>query len=191
MSNWEVVTEHMSAAKPIELGPEASNLFHNSSTTFLSYLTFYKFAAKMIGRNKKVLDLHCKEGLGSYLLFKECGLVKGFDSQASAIESASDNFNYENLLFTAEQPGNKERYDALVWFQPKDSWNHYLTYLKPDGLVVFGTRKSEKLSFQNEMRKAFNITFFFSENEEVVHTGSLDLAENIIGIGCYIKGSTQ
>src|SRR5690348_5281888 len=102
-SNWDNVASFMKGKlKSISLGKQASDCFHRTPRQMLNSLSYYKFAAKMIGKERRVLDVGSKEGLGTFLLAKECGYSKGIDLDAEAIVRAQSNFAGENLAFARE-----------------------------------------------------------------------------------------
>lgn len=101
-SNWECVSRLIKDQKPIELGEATSDFFYNKPRKLLALLSYYKFAAKLIGKVNRVLDVKCGEGLGTYVLAKECGQTKGIDKSAEAIQSAASNFGDKNLKFEKE-----------------------------------------------------------------------------------------
>lgn len=52
----------------IELGGHYSYQLVHPRRHLLYTISRYKFAMKMIGKNKKILELGCNEGIGTYFL---------------------------------------------------------------------------------------------------------------------------
>lgn len=217
-SNWSCVTEEfMQEVKPIELGQYASYWFQKTPRRVLHSLAYYKFAAKLIGRDKHVLDVGCNEGLGTFLVGKECGYALGVDLDQPAIETAQSNFSESFVDFETkdflEMPKD-ERWDTVINF---DVIEHILpenadaflkgicAHLKPEGMTVIGTPSLISQEFASEvskkghvniysherleetMKRHFEFVFLFAANDEVVHTGYLPLAHYYIAVGCKKK----
>lgn len=217
-SNWECVTEALMQEVPdIDLGRYASYWFHRTPRRVLYSMSYYKFAAKLIGKGKRVLDVGCNEGLGTFLVAKECGFAKGVDFDEEAIQQAQRNFQEPFIEFEmgdflkSEEKGN---WDAIINF---DVIEHILpenapTFLKgmaekltPEGLAVIGTPSKISQEFASEiskkghiniytherleaeMREHFEFVFMFAANDEVIHTGYLPLAHYFIAVGCKPK----
>ena len=85
-AQWDPVRELMKGVLPVTLGERISDLFYNSPQSLLNYLSYYKFCSKMIGENKKVLHLNCKEGVGTYVLHTECGNATGIAYKKEELE---------------------------------------------------------------------------------------------------------
>lgn len=218
-SKWFDVTEMMEGSKDIELGNYNSFWFYKTPRRVLHSLSYYKFAAKMIGNKKRVLDIGCNEGLGSFLISKECGFVKGIDFDEEAIKAANKNFagpdvEFEKIDFF--KYSNKVKWDAIVTFDviehiiPENSDKFFravIDNLNHHGIFILGTPSEISQKFANEvskkghvniyshtrleeqMKKYFDFVFMFSANDEIVHTGFLPLAHYFITIGCRIKNN--
>lgn len=216
-SNWSAVTDYMKEGKPIEFGRYVSYWFYKTPRRMLHSQSYYKFAAKLIGQGKSVLDVGCNEGLGTYLLAKECGQAKGVDFDAEAIHFAKQNFLSENLTFSEEDildASMTKQFDAVTSFDviehiyPENA-SSFIDAMKqsidPNGLVIIGTPSLISQEFaspiakkghiniysperlEEEMKKHFRFVFMFAANDEVVHTGYLPLAHYLIAVGCGTK----
>lgn len=213
-SNWTCVSKYMKECPPIVLGKYASYWFYRSPRRMLHSLSYYKFAAKLIGKNRRVLDVGCNEGLGTWVLSKECGYAKGLDFDKEAIGIAKSNFSNDAVDFTTEDIlSNKdfEKWDAIVNFDVIEHiyssdidmfFNQIKEKMKKEGLFILGTpslisqRFASEISkkghvniysperLEEEMKKHFKFVFLFAANDEVVHTGFLPLAHYLIAVGC-------
>ncbi|HEY4824552.1 MAG TPA: class I SAM-dependent methyltransferase, partial [Solirubrobacteraceae bacterium] len=120
-SRWDSVADEMSerlGGRRVEFGRHVSYWFENSPRRALYSMSYYKFAAKLIGGAKRVLDVGCGEGLGTWLLAKECGYARGVDLDEDAIGVAQRNWDDERIDFDcvdflAEDPGT---WDAITNF---------------------------------------------------------------------------
>jgi len=139
-SQWSAVTELMPDFK-VQLGHRISIWLESEPEKILSYLSFYKFASKMIGRNKEVLDINCNEGLGTWIIAKESGCATGIESNSMSLNIARQNWNKYQIVdfFSFEEFNNKlVEYDGIVTFIEGD-------LLIDDGLLlnIIDSRLSE------------------------------------------------
>jgi SAM-dependent methyltransferase len=209
---WDEDTELM-GDKRTALGPHLAYWFDHTPRRALYYSSYYKFAAKMIGRNKRVLDVGCSEGLGTWLLATECGSARGIDLDEEAISVAKANWPETKLDFVCadflETPA--EEFDAVVNFdviehiRPENA-RHFLdgmaANLTRHGLAIVGTPNQTGQVYasavskaghvnvytadrlEEEMRRTFAYVFMFGANDEVVHTGFAPMAHYLIAMGC-------
>jgi len=96
-------------------GTFADSLRH-APREVLQRMTCYKFAARMIGTHKRVLDIGCAEGLGTSLLAVECGNACGVDLDPRAIASARTNWRRAGIRFVCGDIFERGRsaYDGVV-----------------------------------------------------------------------------
>ena len=218
-SKWDEVADLAKDVQPIQHGRYVSYWYHRSPRRMLHSLSYYKFAAKMIGKGKRVFDFGCNEGLGTYVLAKECGYAKGIDLDAEAIACAKRNYAGPEIDFSVEdilQSSQTESYDAIVNFDVIEHidpekvpffWKAMQKKIKPTGIVVIGTPSEISQQFaseiaksghvniyspkrlNDEMEKYFKLVFLFAANDEVVHTGFLPLAHYLIVVGCGTEES--
>jgi 2-polyprenyl-3-methyl-5-hydroxy-6-metoxy-1,4-benzoquinol methylase len=213
MSNWSCVTQFLQNRQPIELGRYHSYQTHRTPRRMLYVLSYYKFAAKMIGEGKRVLDIGCNEGLGSWLIAKECGFCKGVDFDEEAIGVAQKNYNDPSIAFEYLDFFNlsEQKWDAALSF---DVIGHIYPEQAPffirkmadslteEGIALIGTPSAISHTFaspltkkghvnvytherlQSELSHAFDYVFLFAANDEVVHTGYLPLAHTFIALCC-------
>ncbi len=213
MSNWSCVTQFLENEQPITLGSYFSSLMHRKPRRLLDCLSYYKFAAKMIGSSKRVLDIECNEGLGSWLLAKECGFCCGIDADSAAIDVACKNFHDPSVQFISADffEMAPQLFDAIVSF---DLVEHFYPHqaqlffqrvtesLSEHGVALFGTsseishqmgvhKKPNNLythqRFYAELSACFDHVFLFSASDEVVHTGFSPLALYYIALCCKPK----
>lgn len=217
-AEWLSVTKYMTKkGRKIDLGHYASYWLYQTPRRMLHCLSYYKFASKMIGRGKRVFDVGCNEGLGTYILAKENGFAKGIDFDKKTIIKAKKNFSEECIQFEIGDffsTSGQEEWDAVVSFDviediSPDKAPKFLekicSHLTPSGLAIIGTPSQisqtfastgskqghiniySHENFEKEMREYFDFVFLFAANDEVVHTGYLPLAHYFIAIGCKKK----
>lgn len=201
-------------APPLETGRYFSYLFHRTPRRILYTLSYYKFAARMIGSNKRVLDIGCNEGLGAFLIAKECGYAYGIDLDSEAILAAKRNFSESFVDFSEEDflhSKISDIYDAVINFDviehilPKHA-DHFIfrmyQIIKEEGLAVIGTPSEISQAYASEvskkghvniyspqrfeesLRKYFHQVFLFSVHDEIIHTGFKPLAHYLIAVCC-------
>ena len=201
----------------VTFGPYFSYQLKHSPRHILFSLAYHKFAAKMIGQGKKILDVGSSEGLGTMLLADGASRVLGIDIDGPAIEVAQRNFGGGTVEFRqadilADSLG--EMFDGVVSF---DVIEHIYperaaAYLKKigealhdDGVAIIGTpniagdRYASETTraghvnlydaqrLQREMAEHFRHVFLFSVNDEMVHTGFTPMAHYLLAMGAGPK----
>lgn len=211
-SSWDCVYQKIEDQEPIRLGKYVSYWHKYSPRRMLHSMSYYKFAAKMIGSGKRVLDVGSNEGFGTYLLSKECGYAMGVDFDEEAIATAQKNFSGEQIDFLCKDFLQKEATSAFDGVTNFDVIEHILpehagtfiqqiaSSLKKEGVAVIGTPSKISQEFASEVSKKghiniydherlekellehFSHVFMFAANDEVVHTGYMPLAHYYIAV---------
>ena len=214
-AQWDNVAREMRESlgdRRIALGRYYSYWFDRTPRRALYHLSYYKFAAKLIGSPRQVLDVGCSEGIGTWLLAKECGFARGIDLDAEAIEVAAANWTEDQVEFACEDflAADVCRFDALTSF---DVIEHVMpenadaflarvaASLGEDGIAVIGTPSEEGQRYASEVSRKghvnvydgerlidalgthFRHAFLFGANDEVVHTGVPPMSHYLIGVG--------
>lgn len=194
-------------------GEHLSYWFYHTPRRLLHSMSYYKFAAALIGPKKKVLDIGCAEGLGTWLLAYECGSAIGIDLDAEAIARAQENWKDKRIAFKHRDflTVDFKRVDAVVNFDviehilPKNTlifFSKICNALVHNGVAIIGTpnitsnkyasymSKSGHINLysakrlKQEMERHFSHVFMFGANDEVVHTGFFPMAHYLIAVGC-------
>jgi 2-polyprenyl-3-methyl-5-hydroxy-6-metoxy-1,4-benzoquinol methylase len=211
-SQWMDVTKIMDKST-VSFGRYISYWFEHSPRRALNYLSYYKFASKMIGKKKRVLDIGCNEGLGTWLLAVECGFAKGIDFDDEAIQIATNNWVDDRISFEAgdlfsmkpNQWDGVVAFDVIEYVLPEKA-NEFLRAislnLSSNGIAIVGTPSLEgqkyaspvsKIGYINlysfeqlekQMHQYFKHVFMFCANDEVIHTGFPQMAHYLIALGC-------
>lgn len=178
----------------------------------------YKFIAKLLQKEDRVLEIGCNDGVSSNFFSQYCKSVDAIDLDDKAVKEASDNFPHINFKCVNALTYNFEKkYDVIIMLDfiehfTKDDGEKllekYSQLLSNRGMIMVGTpskyfeeyrAEHNKLHHLHEyypeeleelMYKYFNRTMMFSMNDEVVHTGNLKLAWFIYSIGSYPRNAT-
>lgn len=212
---WENVKEMMGESSK-KLGTHWSYELHNDPKRLAFVLSRYKFAAKMIGKNKSILELGCSEGIGAPILSEFTKSYTGVDLDEIAINTATEIFSNQRCRFIKDDfRGNcYGRFDSIVsmevieYISPEDEKLFFDTVqanLGENGVCIIGTPNITSEQYSSDASKmghvnlysadslyktmgtVFNNVFVFGMNDEIVHTGFHPMAQFLIAIGCYKK----
>lgn len=215
-SKWLETKNKLEKPASIQLGTYLSYIIRKTPRRLLHILSYYKFAAKLIGSGKSVLDVGCSEGLGTVLLAEFARQCVGSDIDAEAICSASLNFTTDKIKFVCGDflKQNLGIFDAVTNFDViehiyPENENTFLLrlckHLNPTGILIIGTPNITSDVYASPVTKAghvnlysadrlraslekyFNTVFIFSANDEIVHTGFYPMAHYLIGVGTHKK----
>lgn len=212
---WKRCSLHQKA-EFCQLGPHTS--FHLMSTPrhILFSLSRYKFAAKMIGEDKAILELGCGDGFGSIILSEFAKDFTGVDFDEEMILWAQENLTTENKKYIKDNFLGKRygQFDAVVSLDviehiyPENEDIFFKTLannIVHNGIAIVGTPNIETQRFSKKsvssahvnlysgerltkaMNRFFYNVFIFSMNDEVIHTGYWPMAHYYIALGCYKK----
>lgn len=202
--------------RPFSFGAHYSYQFWNTPRHILFTLARYKFAMKMIGNKKRLLELGCNEGLGTYYLTEFALEALGVDFDDTAIKWAKDNLERDGLSFLNDNFIDKQygEYDAVVSYDVIEHiYSHNednffqtcLNNLSKSGILIIGTPNKESARFSNQelagahvnlfsgdrlvekLQQYFHNVFLFSQNDELIHTGYTPMAHYLICLCCYKK----
>jgi len=208
------IKKNSSTCSEIYLGKFLSYLFTNTPRRILYSMSYYKFASSIIGKRKRILDVGCGEGLGTWLLAVECGYARGIDLDLDSIKVAQKNWIDGIISFECSNFLNIEeiKWDAIVNFDviehmiPEnvpDFFKKTVNCLSHDGITIIGTPNITSDQYANpvtraghinlysaerlekEMREYFHQVFIFAANDEIIHTGFFPMANYLIAIGCH------
>ncbi len=203
----------------LHLPPEYAAFVENGMMNFLVRLARYKFAARMMRRTDRVLEVGCGSGLGSVFMSQHCAHVTGIDVKTTEIDEARAYARRTNVdfrvadLFDATDLGdfdvvvNLDVIEHMPIEQGRDLVRGLAARLKPDGMLVLGTPSFASWPHQSALSKAshvkcyeqeelvalidecFGRTLAFSMNDEVVHTGNPKMAWYYFVIGVLPKNA--
>lgn len=222
-AQWQEVADEMLVQlgdRRIELGRYYSYWFDNTPRRALYHLSYYKFAAKVIGRDRRVLDIGCSEGWGTWLLAKECGFARGVDLDPEAISTAEANWIEPSVEFACEDFLEHEQgafggiatFDVIEHILPENAASflrRIADSLEHDGIAVIGTPSLEGQRYASEVSRRghvnvydgerlkhelsshFHHVFMFGANDELVHTGFLPMAHYLIAVAVRPRRPTD
>jgi 2-polyprenyl-3-methyl-5-hydroxy-6-metoxy-1,4-benzoquinol methylase len=199
--------------RELTLGSHWSFNLRNDPKRLAFVLSRYKFAAGMLGKGRKVLELGCSEGIGAPILSEFARSYTGIDLDAPAIEAARANFGRKDRRFLAGDFLDKRlgRFDAVVSLDVIEHihlryeplfFSAVLKNLEPDGVCVIGTPNKTSEAYASElsreghvnvydaerltaaMRLRFRNVFLLGLNDEVVHTGFAPMTHYLAAVGC-------
>lgn len=210
---WDRVTQ-MLGNEGKTLGRHWSFNLHNDPKRLAFVLSRYKFAAKMVSRNNRILELGCSEGIGCPLLTENAVSYVGVDVDSSAIESASTNWGADNCAFVCDDFLGKSygSFDAIVSLDVIEHihaefedlfFDTVYQNLAEDGVCVIGTPNITSVPYASAasqrghvnmydadrlaaaLGKVFHNVFRFGMNDELAHTGFDPMSHYLIHVGCY------
>ncbi len=211
LKKWNEAKSYMGDER-IALGPHYSYVLRKLPRRLLFVLSRYKFAARMIGDGKYVLEIGCSEGFGTAILAETARRVVAVDMDKDAILEAKKSFASERIEFRELNFLNTsiDSFDAAVALDviehiyPENEDSFYRSIcanLNPDGIAIIGTPNktadayaspTSKISHINlytwdrlrdTTARYFRNVFLFSVNDEMVHTGFYPMAHYLMVVG--------
>jgi SAM-dependent methyltransferase len=195
----------------ITLGPYFTFIVRKSPRRLLHLLSYYKFAAKMIGPGRRVIDIGCSEGLGTVLLAENALACVGADLDADAIAVANAGLATATLRFVCADALTADlgRFGAAVSLDViehifADNEDAFVAgvarSLEDDGIFVIGTPNVAAEAYASPQSRRghvnmfdaarlrelglrhFHNVFSFSANDEIVHTGFSPMAHYLLAL---------
>lgn len=158
--------------------------------------------AKEFVKDKKILDIACGEGYGSFLLHQWGALkVTGVDISADAIQNAQMNFSQTGIEFICSNAQNivfEEKYDVIISLETIEHVNdesQYLNVLKnaltDDGILIVSCPNDHWYYNENEsneyhLRKYTFDDFVLSSESVLGKAKHWLLGTNVFGYGNFI-----
>ena len=165
---------------------------------------------------KTILDLGCSDGFGSYYVAEYAKSVLGVDFDEEAIKFAKENYKNNNMEFRLENFLGKKygEFDGIVSFDvlehiyPQNVERYMetvITNMKGGGVFVVGTPSLETQQYSKEnvtgahvnvyrgedfytmLKQYFHNVFLFTQNDEIIHTGHLRMANYLIAVCSHKK----
>src|SRR5579883_1857833 len=209
---WDKVTAMLGDNKKVLGRHWAYNILQDPKRLAF-VLSRYKFAAKMAGRGRRVLELGCSEGIGTPILAEFAAHYTGVDMDATAIATAKANWENEKCRFIeADFLGHSYgSFDVIVSL---DVIEHIHVEFEPlffdtvrknlgeDGICLVGTPNVTSAAYASPasqaghvnlydaarleaaMRTVFHNVFMFGLNDEIVHTGYAPMTHYLMALGC-------
>ena len=127
--------------------------------------------------NKKVLDIACGSGYGSFLMAEKAETVVGMDISTESIEYAKINYQKENLKYeigsvTQIPIQEKEIFDIIISYETIEHINEEDQYkflkeikrlLKKDGILIISTPNKKTYTDLTKNKNPYHIKEFYLE----------------------------
>ncbi len=197
----KLVTEMYDDNPPITLPAEYASFIKDNQLRLLIRLARYKFAARLLKSNDKIMEIGCGSGLGSIFMAQHCAHVTGLDIKKGEIDEAIAINRRDNVTFIVEdffKMKKSPEYDAVIALDVIEHLEPSLgkklikgisELCKPSGLAVIGSPSIYSYQYQSPLSKASHVHCYdlpelcsavenyfgraipFSMNDELVHTG--------------------
>ena len=144
------------------------------------HLHRYAYATQFV-QNRRVLDLACGEGYGSYLLAKTAKSVAGIDIDNNSIKHARNKYIKQNLEFRVgsitEVPiGGERLFDVAVCFEALEHIEDHQKLLSevkrlltPEGVFIVSTPNKTVYSDEPQFNNPFHVhELYFDEFRELL-----------------------
>jgi len=156
------------------LGKVEGISFRESPLDFFILLARYKFAARLLHKTEKVIDVGCGHGHGSAFLSKFAASVVGADYDKDLVEKAGQDYkDISNLSFTSIDLLNLRedigQFDAVVSMDVIEHFTaeqvdkvagNYAKLTRPGGFAAIGTPNIASQNYASERRRATHLHEF-------------------------------
>lgn len=207
---YNILLEDEQKNGPIKLGLISSFTFRNDPKRLLFLLSRYKFVLKMFNGFENVLEIGCGDGFGTSLVASGVKNLTAIDFDPIFIKNAINlrkERNIEFLLHDILEKPVKGSFDGIYSLDVLEHidkkyedvfMENLVSSLKENGVLIIGMPSLESQiyaskeskeghvnckngnDFKNFCSKYFENVFIFSMNDEVVHTGFLQMAHYLL-----------
>jgi 2-polyprenyl-3-methyl-5-hydroxy-6-metoxy-1,4-benzoquinol methylase len=217
---WDQFGQHLKVDKEFKVGPHYSYQCYHTPRHILFTLARYKFASKLIGKGKSIIEFGCSEGFGTHFLSEFASEVVGVDFDEDAIAFAQKNYANEKLRFVTGNflEKNQGTFDAAVSFdviehirpENEDEFcRGIVRQLKPPGICFVGTPNILTQQYSNERTRAthinmysaerlqllfekyFHNVFMFTQSDEMILTGFTPTTNYLLAMCTHKKVSSE
>ena len=191
---WDGVREIFESnvkEKRMTLGLHSTFNYIHSPRHLLHSLSRYKFASKVIGHNKRILEVGCSDGFCTTILSENSKEVIAVDTDEKAILETFNPLNESNIKFKCVDITNSNDVDNIGVFDaavciigtPNITASQYASKASMDAHInLFDAERLKKV-----MSHRFKKVVLFSMNDEIVHTGYYTMAHYLICVGFFKK----
>jgi len=190
----------------VTLPPEYAHFVEENLLRLFIRLARYKFVARLVKKTDRVLEVGSGSGLGSMFISQHCAHVTGIEVKTTEVEEARAINRRENVEFKVADLFEMEvarPYDVVfsldvIEHMPIEQGQKLIAamarQLSSTGMAIIGTPSIYSYEYQSPVSKAshvkcyaqeellasvdkyFGRTLAFSMNDEMVHTGSPQMA---------------
>jgi 2-polyprenyl-3-methyl-5-hydroxy-6-metoxy-1,4-benzoquinol methylase len=209
----QLLQEQYARFPSISLPPEFAELLEENTLQLLIKLARYKFAARLLKAQDRVLDVGSGNGIGAIFLAQHVRHVTGLEIDPRGHEASRKVNRRANVEFRLQSVFDRDlndRYDAVVSLDVIEHLSveegrklvaRLARLCAADGMVIIGTPSIHSHPYQGKYSQAAHIkcydqnelvalmdscfgrTLAFSMNDEIVHTGHPKLAWYYIVLG--------
>jgi 2-polyprenyl-3-methyl-5-hydroxy-6-metoxy-1,4-benzoquinol methylase len=168
---YEDLVKAQHAAFPsITLPPEYAELFQTNTLQVLIKLSRYKFAARLLKKTDKVLEVGSGTGVGAMFLSQHAAHVTGLEIRPHEYEAAcAVTANVKNVQFQLQSLFDYDlnrQHDAVVSLDVIEHFSEadghrfvgrIAQHCKPTGTVIIGTPSLHSLPYQSKYSQAAHI----------------------------------
>ncbi|MBT5235421.1 MAG: class I SAM-dependent methyltransferase [Candidatus Marinimicrobia bacterium] len=211
---WMKSTIALEKQDTFQLGPYFTHYVRHDPKHLCFTLSRYKFISKMLNPGGSVIELGCSDGLGTMILRQVSQHVTAVDFDHRVIEWAKGHLEDDGIQFYQDDILNldKGEFDAVVsldviehiYLENADVFlKAVVRHLKENGVAIVGTPNitAEKYATKNEQhvnlytgerlkdtfQKYFHNVFLFGMNDEVLHTGNINMCHYLFVLCCNLK----
>jgi 2-polyprenyl-3-methyl-5-hydroxy-6-metoxy-1,4-benzoquinol methylase len=201
---WENSKKMLNLEHKLEVGPYYTSQILFSPRHLLFTLARYKFAAKMLPKDRavEVLELGCGEGFGTMTLTEESEKVVAVDFDENAINHAQSTLSEANISFICDDFLGKlyGSFDAAIsldviehiYPEKQDAYMETLyRNLSAEGFCLIGTPNETSVEYASEASKAAHVNMFTAERltalvgEYFTHVFIFGMNDEVVHTGFY------
>jgi SAM-dependent methyltransferase len=130
------------------------------------------YVARHLASGKRVLDVACGEGYGSFIVAAVAASVVGVDIAAEAVQHASERYKTENLRYVeapaANLPFDDASFDLVISFetiehhdQHEEMLDEILRVLKSDGALLISSPNKQHYSLDEGYQNPYHVKELF------------------------------
>jgi 2-polyprenyl-3-methyl-5-hydroxy-6-metoxy-1,4-benzoquinol methylase len=202
----KLIEDLYAAHPPLTVPPEYAYFIQDNLLRLLIRLARYKFAARMLQKRDRVLEVGSGSGIGAFFLSQYCAHVTGLELKETELEEARGMNRRNNVEFISGdffQMDPSLKFDAIVALdviehmpieQGDELVRAMARHLASGGMAIIGTPSIYSYDYQSPqskashvkcydqeellelVRRSFSRAFAFSMNDEVLHTGYAKMA---------------
>jgi 2-polyprenyl-3-methyl-5-hydroxy-6-metoxy-1,4-benzoquinol methylase len=175
LKTWES-TKALLGNESVHLGPYLSYQVRHTPRRLLFSMSYNKFAAKVIGADKSILEIGCGEGLTSTILAEFSSRYVGVDIDGAAIAHAQNVFSTEQRTFhqldIMTDTALSGPFDAVASFDviehihPQNEGrflDKMMGYISPQGTCLVGTPNVTSAPYASAVTNAGHVNLFSAD----------------------------
>lgn len=173
------------------LGEQTVRAITENTESLILRLSFYKMAAKLIGPDKRVLVYDCGDGIGAWVIAKECGYALGLSREEASLKNAVANFVDPRISFQRQldEPPAGPWNGAVRFLNDAADLNAFIDDAAPrladHGVLALGmSPTAQATDLRGAAARRFHHVFTFRETLGIVPTADGDASHLVVAVGC-------